>query len=137
MSLWCERLEADGGRTQVIEAFWHDPSSRFSIRCHEEELPFGLVRAFIKVAAEACPPTKSKEIGAKMLIYVRLLEENVDVWRPVTAELVDNNDCTYRIIGVQPETERWEFGPDTVVRCEERRFPDQATVGLVAIKRAG
>jgi hypothetical protein len=50
-------------------------------------------------------------------IFVRLLREAVDVWRPVRAEHLHKN--IYRIIPSQPydrEIETWEFEPgDTVV----------------------
>ena len=50
-------------------------------------------------------------------IYVRLLNEAVDTWRPVEAEAL-NNDL-YKIMGPVPSEENWEFPPNTVVRCEE------------------
>ena len=134
MSLECDRIEADGARTLVIEAFWHDPTGRFRVRCSAEELPFALVQAFVRLAAEACPPMRSQEIGTKVLVYVRLLDEGVDVWRPVTAELT--GDGVYRILGEPSEDEVWEFGPTTLVRCQERRFSD-GTLGLVATASAG
>jgi hypothetical protein len=51
-------------------------------------------------------------------IFVALLDEGVDVWRPVQAEHL--HDDNYRIV-VQPydrEHESWQFGPGDVVRCE-------------------
>jgi hypothetical protein len=53
-------------------------------------------------------------------IYVALLDEGVDVWRPVQAsrragdvfEIVSKND--------DPETESWEFPSGSLVRCIER-----------------
>ncbi len=53
-----------------------------------------------------------------MEIYVRLLDESVDVWRPVRAEHIHGN--VYRILddGYDPALERWEFGPGEVVWCE-------------------
>src|SRR5690348_15970137 len=70
------------------------------------------------------------------IVYVRLLDEGVDVWRPVQAaarsdgslELVAPNDYG-------PETEHWEFPPHTRVRCQVRRF-EGGKEGLVAIKAA-
>ena len=52
-------------------------------------------------------------------IYVSLLDEGVDVWRPVQAEHLHDN--VYRIT-TQPydrTTESWEFEPGDVVLCEE------------------
>lgn len=51
-------------------------------------------------------------------IYVSLLEEGVDVWRPVQA--VHLHDDVYRIV-TQPydrATEWWQFEPGDIVRCE-------------------
>lgn len=51
-------------------------------------------------------------------IFVRLLDEGVDVWRPVEAERI--YDDVY-VIAEQPyarEIERWEFEPGEEVACE-------------------
>lgn len=50
-------------------------------------------------------------------IYVRLIDEAVDVWRPVRAEHL--RDDVYRV-GEQPydrTSERWEFEPGDEVVC--------------------
>jgi len=67
-------------------------------------------------------------------IYVALLNEGVDVWRPVQAEHVGNN--VYQII-VQPydrSVERWEFEPGTRVICENI----QSSEGIIyaAVRKA-
>jgi len=51
-------------------------------------------------------------------IYVRLLDEGVDVWRPVDATRVGTN--LFSVVAGQPydrEAERWEFEPGAIVRC--------------------
>ena len=51
-------------------------------------------------------------------IYVALLDEGVDVWRPVQAERLSGN--AYRILS-QPydrSIESWQFEPGDVVLCE-------------------
>jgi hypothetical protein len=51
-------------------------------------------------------------------IYVSLLDEGVDVWRPVRAERLGGN--VYRILS-QPydrEVEAWQFEPGDEVVCE-------------------
>ena len=51
-------------------------------------------------------------------LYVALLHEGVDVWRPVQAERLSDN--TYRILD-QPYDrgiESWQFEPGDVVICE-------------------
>ncbi|HEV7492926.1 MAG TPA: hypothetical protein VGO10_04055 [Baekduia sp.] len=51
-------------------------------------------------------------------IFVRVLDENVDVWRPVKAEQIAWD--RFRIVE-QPNdrgTERWDFEPGDEVMCE-------------------
>jgi hypothetical protein len=52
------------------------------------------------------------------IIFVRLLGEEVDVWRPVRARYVRRN--TYRIVAqaYDAEVESWEFSPGDLVECE-------------------
>lgn len=66
-------------------------------------------------------------------IYVSLLNEGTDCWRPAEATLQD--DGTYLISGRVPEGEEWEFGPGAVVNCETKTFADGA-VELAAVCRA-
>ncbi len=58
-----------------------------------------------------------------------LLNERVDVWRPVDAE---REDDFYRIVGSVPENETWVFAPGSVVRCEQQHFSDGPA--LVAVE---
>lgn len=51
-------------------------------------------------------------------VYVALKNEGVPAWRPVHAELVLGN--TYRLLGIVPSDEEWEFQPGDVVHCERR-----------------
>ena len=69
----------------------------------------------------------------ELSVYVALLEEGIDVWRPVAARHV--RDDEYQLGGPVPDGEVWQFQPGEVVRCETRRFPD-GTSGLVATDRA-
>lgn len=53
-----------------------------------------------------------------MQIYVALLDDGVDVWRPIQAEHLRGN--IYRIVD-QPydrKIECWQFEPGDVVDCE-------------------
>jgi hypothetical protein len=51
-------------------------------------------------------------------IYVKLLDEGVDVWRPVKARKIKDN--IFEILEI-PEyvdfDEKWEFPPNTIVVC--------------------
>jgi hypothetical protein len=54
----------------------------------------------------------------RVQVYVRLLDENVDVWRPVQAEQLREN--VYKLVD-QPydrATEKWQFEPGDVVVCD-------------------
>jgi hypothetical protein len=66
-------------------------------------------------------------------IYVALLYEAVDVWRPVDSEEIVPG--RFRLGGSVPEGEIWQFRPGDVVECETRAFHD-GVVGLVAIRLA-
>ena len=71
-------------------------------------------------------------------IYVFLLDEGVEVWRPVQATALGNN--VYRIISEDPgpDTEQWEYTTGDTVRCEERML--RGSLGphrvLVAVEKA-
>lgn len=54
-------------------------------------------------------------------IYVALLDEGVDCWRPVRAIRLGGG--IFRISEqAVPEAERWEFRPGEAVRCEQYDF---------------
>lgn len=52
-------------------------------------------------------------------IYIRLLNEGTDVFRPVQAEKLEKN--IFKIIETEsynPECETWEFIPGQIVHCK-------------------
>ena len=51
-------------------------------------------------------------------VYVALLDEGVDVWRPVQAEHVRGD--LYRLAGKPTDDEVWPFAVGDVVRCQMR-----------------
>lgn len=58
-------------------------------------------------------------------VYVYLLDEGSDVWRPVAAEHV--RDDVYRLVGKPPDdTETWQFQTGQSVRCKQRLLSDGA-----------
>ena len=63
-------------------------------------------------------------------IFMPLLDEDVEVWRPVEAQSLTNG--TYCIMGHVPEDELWAFPPGTLVRCEWKTFSGGERV-LVAL----
>ena len=66
-------------------------------------------------------------VGAQT-IYVELVDEAVDVWRPVDARV--EHSGTFRLPDHAPEGEAWRFPPGSVVRCERRLL--SGTEALVA-----
>lgn len=69
-------------------------------------------------------------MNGPVYVYVPLLDEGTDVWRPVLAERVAPG--LFRLNGPIPEGELWQFQPGEVVRCENRRF-STADDELVAV----
>jgi hypothetical protein len=67
-------------------------------------------------------------------IYVKLLDEGTDVWRPVNAECVGMD--SYRIVSENPDSksEEWEFTQGQIVRCEERPLSGNQR-SLVAVSK--
>jgi|SRR5664280_2024627 len=59
-------------------------------------------------------------------MFVELLDEGADVWRPVSALVLP--DGLHRLPLAAPDEERWAFAPGTVVRCERRGM------GLLAVE---
>ena len=54
-------------------------------------------------------------------VYVCLLDEGTDVWRPVAAEHI--RDDVYRLVGEPPDdTETWQFQTGQSVRCKQRQL---------------
>lgn len=69
-------------------------------------------------------------------VYVRLLEEGTDVWRPVQAKrLPDGSFQLDMPEGYDPGDETWEFPPHSRVKCTTRRFT-HGEAGLAAVARA-
>ena len=62
-------------------------------------------------------------------IYVRLVDEGVDVWRPVRA--LHQVDDVFDILSEPVEGEKWEFESRSSVRCGLHTFSD-GSEGLVA-----
>jgi hypothetical protein len=67
-------------------------------------------------------------------IFVELLEEGTQVWRPVMA--VRLQESVYQIPrdAIIPADEVWAFAPGDVVVCETRQF-EGSPDGPVAIRR--
>ena len=67
-----------------------------------------------------------------MTVYVELLNEGTDCWRPVEAN--DLGRGLFQIISSQPENEDWQFKPGDVIECRKKQLQD--VFCLVAYKLA-
>lgn len=67
-------------------------------------------------------------------IYIALLSEGVDVWRPVKATKLSEN--VFQIISENQNStdEVWEFGTGDLVRCTQKVFANDE-IHLVAIEK--
>lgn len=67
-------------------------------------------------------------------IYVKLMGEGTNAWRPV--EAISNVDGTYTIASIEtvPEDEIWEFLPGQKVVCKPHTFSESESE-LVAYAR--
>ena len=61
---------------------------------------------------------------ASVEIYVRLLDEAVDVWRPVRAERIREGTFQISPQAYDRQIETWEFEPGETVVCEQIEFAD-------------
>jgi len=70
-------------------------------------------------------------------IYVYLLDEGVDVWRPVKA--IHVRDKIYKIVSENQdqEDEKWQFSTGDFVRCELKHLSetDDYQDKLIAVER--
>jgi hypothetical protein len=65
-------------------------------------------------------------------IMIPLLDENVDVWRPVHAEVLASG--RYRIVSQKDDDdENWAFATNQVVKCEERVFDGETHLVAVSL----
>lgn len=74
----------------------------------------------------------------ELTVYVRLLDEGTTAYRPVEAKPVDEGTVVLLMpIDYDPEDERWEFPPGTLVRCELRDLQGRRVLVAVAERNAG
>lgn len=82
-------------------------------------------------------PLRTLTLAARLpempTIYMPLLNEGTEVWRPVEASHLKGD--TYRVEGPVPEDEEWAFAPGTLVCCEPKTFSDGEN-GLTAVSAA-
>ena len=87
---------------------------------------------------EAVTPARLDSLLATLdEIGVDLLDEGVDVWRPIESEIIGNNIFRIPIDAPIPERENWQFSPGDLVRCELKPISetDKCKDELVAVKK--
>ncbi len=70
---------------------------------------------------------------SEVTIFMPLLDEGTEVWRPVAAERLGGD--RFRVLGPAPEDEQWAFPPGTVVRGLPRTF-QSGSEGIAAVSVA-
>jgi hypothetical protein len=77
-----------------------------------------------------------RSVAEPVTIFVNLLDEGVDVWRPVQARPLDRGH--FRIIGIDEDTsdETWQFPAGAIVKCVSKQFAD-GTIGMAAVEQVG
>jgi hypothetical protein len=66
-------------------------------------------------------------------IYIRLLDEGTEAFRPTTAKLLSSGN--FEVLPTQdynPKDEKWEFAPGSIVYCEERKLDGENV--LIAVR---
>jgi hypothetical protein len=79
-----------------------------------------------------------RDIAMTSEIYIPLLNEGVNVWRPTQAEALP--DGSYRVLPVpdyDPNDEMWQFPPGSQVICEPRRLSNGSVLAAVRLANAG
>lgn len=57
-------------------------------------------------------------------VWMPLLNEGVDVWRPVEAEAMPSGWYRIKSVNEQPLNEKWAFGTGDVVVCQDRQLSE-------------
>ncbi len=68
---------------------------------------------------------------AQRTIYVGLVDEGVDVWRPVQSE--ERPDGAFQLPDHAPDGETWAFPPGSSVRCEWQDLADGPALVAAAL----
>ncbi len=68
------------------------------------------------------------------IIYIALLNEAVDVWRPVEAVQIEKYMYQITAVNENPDDEQWQFTTGDTVLCREKHFQNGSR-GLIAVKK--
>lgn len=76
------------------------------------------------------------DTAGEVTVYVRLVDEGVDVWRPAQAQAL--GEGIYRLASsTVPETETWEFPPGALVAGEMKELSEGVVLVAVGVPRTG
>jgi len=70
----------------------------------------------------------------KKTIYIKLLNEGSEAWRPTLGE--EMRDNIFRVLPTSdydPEDEEWEFIPGSIVRCKLQQKSDRGKPNYVFV----
>jgi hypothetical protein len=84
---------------------------------------------YAQMNGSATSQAAERKTAATTRVFVALLNEGTEVWRPVEAKPLGGQK--YEILGPVPTEEVWQFQPGAQVLCQEKTFAD-GTKGLVA-----
>lgn len=65
-------------------------------------------------------------------VFVELLGEGVDVWRPVAARKRDDGYELKKPPDYDPADEQWRFPPGSIVRVEERDLNGRSVLAAIS-----
>ena len=74
-----------------------------------------------------------QRVNVSTRIFISLLNEGTDCWRPANAK--EHGEGVFEILGIIPAGEEWQFAPGMRVRCQTKQFADGSTA-LVAYELA-
>lgn len=122
------RLQSSAPESDIATYLRHEITTHFGLS--SEHYDFQAVAKRV----QAWYDHSWRELREPDTIYVALLNEGVDVWRPVQARPLGHG--LFRIVGVDADVsdECWQFPAGAVVRCEDRVF-SEGEVRLTAVER--
>jgi HEPN domain-containing protein len=142
-SLFLAWLEAAEKLTPYATAFRYPPrdeepdEERYHLAEQAAAGIFDFVRSLLPTEGFASLPNPSRDelVDESELhtIYVYLLDEDVDVWRPIQAKRVGESVFQIAEQEYDKSVDKWEFGPGEIVFCEPAQLSEG--VCLVAKRR--
>jgi len=78
-----------------------------------------------------CSDYERVDAALSTTIYVKMLDEGTDVWRPVVADKVSED--VFRLVGTHDDSEEWEFPTGSLVRVENRKMSSGMSIVAVAL----